>query len=82
MSKYEKYEKYEKSAYQNKVSYIKLLTDFNSVTLSSRHDISEQAFVYENGLDWRYITYSFSLFKIWGNKVYQVWWETEKWKFI
>jgi hypothetical protein len=35
------------SAYQNKVSYVKLLKEFNYVTLASRRDMSEQAFLYK-----------------------------------
>jgi hypothetical protein len=45
--RYVYYKKYHISAYKNKVSYIKLLKEVNSVTVASRRDISEQAFLYK-----------------------------------
>jgi hypothetical protein len=46
-SRYLYYKKYHIPACQNKISYTKLLKEFNYVTLASRHDISEQAFIYK-----------------------------------
>lgn len=39
--------KYHRSAYQNKISHIKLLNEFNYVSGTSSRGISEQAFLYK-----------------------------------
>jgi hypothetical protein len=41
------FKKYHISSFQNKVSYIKLLKEYNYVTVARRRDIGEQAFLYK-----------------------------------